>query len=70
MKDYTKRPRVQQLLPWWDKKINSTDFTLDHAIKLLKSGETIRFASPKDIKGLIQVLEARREQSKVASIPA
>ena len=68
MKDYTKRPHVLKLLPWWDAKINTTDFTLDHAIDLLKAGKTIRFASAKDIKGLIQILEARREQSKVASV--
>lgn len=64
-KDYTKRVNVIKFLPWWLKKINKVDFTVEHAIGLLKSGKTIKYINDKDRKGLIQALEAHYELAVV-----
>lgn len=67
MKDYTKRANVIHFLPWWLNKINKVDFTLEHAIGLLKSGKTIKYINNKDRLGLIQALEAHFELANISS---
>lgn len=59
-KDYTKRPNVIRYLPWWLDKINTTTWTLEHCIALLKANK-VTYIDRKDCKGIIQALEAHFE---------